>query len=83
MLDRLYKHIQANFVALILISTLVVLGLWAMGYILNGFYDYKFDLTSCWVGFSAISAGVIKYFIDSWLNSQRGNMPKFGGGDNG
>ena len=54
-----------------------------MGYILNGFYDYKFDLTSCWVGFSAISAGVIKYFIDSWLNSQRGNMPKFGGGDNG
>lgn len=79
MLDKFYKHIQINYIALILIATLLVFCLWTIGYLLNGLFDYKFDLASCWVGFSAIATGILKYFIDSMLNSKKGEMPERSG----
>lgn len=76
---RLLVFLHDNWVGVILLMTLLVFLAWLMGYLLNGFYGYKFDLQSCWAGFGAIAtaagAGWGKWFVDSKLNSIAGEMP--------
>ena len=63
----------------IVITFLVLFLSWWVGYICNGLFGTKFDLKSCWDGFTALSgAGVlsaIKYVMDSWKNSNDGEKP--------
>lgn len=58
---------------------------WAIGYFANALFGTKFDIRSCWDGFTTLSgAGVIaaiKYITDSLLNSESGNTPYGGNGN--
>lgn len=57
--------------------------LYILGYLLNGFCHYNFDLSSIWAGITAIGAGGFfqlgNYAIDSLYNSPAGKPPKEGG----
>ena len=46
---------------------------WTIGYFANALWGMKFEIRSCWDGFTTLSgAGVlamVKYIMDSWKNS--------------
>lgn len=52
---------------------------WAIGYFANALVGTKFDIRSCWDGFTTLGgAGVlatVKYIMDSWKNSNNGVNP--------
>lgn len=70
------NYIKTHWLQLIILALLLVFVLWAVGYISNGLFGTKFELQSCWQGLSTVgSAGflaALKYLIDSWLNSPKG-----------
>lgn len=97
MFNKAYKWIKRNFLALernvfdfihnytleIILMSFIGLGFcWAIGYFCNALYGMKFELQSCWAGFSAIGgAGVlaaVKYCMDSWKNTPAGTAPTQG-----
>lgn len=53
---------------------------WAIGYWCNALFNMKFDLPSCWAGFSVLSGAgvmvVLKYFADTFGNSPMGEKIK-------
>ena len=53
---------------------------WSIGYFSNALFGTKFDIASCWGGFAALGGSgtlaAIKYFVDSWLNSPKGELMK-------
>jgi len=57
--------------------------LYILGYLLNGFCGYNFDLNSIWTGITAIGAGGVlqlgNYAIDSLYNSPANKPPRDGG----
>ena len=64
----------------LIILAFIFMGMcWAIGYFCNALYGMKFELQSCWGGFTAIGgAGVlasVKYCMDSWKNSPEGEAP--------
>ena len=72
---------------MILFFILLVLFSWAVGFYMNGFFGFKFELNSVWQGLgaciTAISglltlAGVnlAKHYVDSRYNSAAGEKPK-------
>jgi hypothetical protein len=72
-----------NYTLEIILLSFIGLGFcWGIGYFANALYGYKFELASCWAGFSAIGgAGVlaaIKYCMDSWKNTPQGEIPEQG-----
>ena len=71
MLTSLKKHLIEVFAGMFLLLFIF----WSIGYFGNALYGLKFDLASCWGGISALGgAGIlsaVKYFADSWLNSER------------
>lgn len=69
-----------NFILEIILLAFIGLGIcWGIGYFANALYGYKFELASCWAGFSAIGgAGVlaaVKYCTDSFKNTEDGTAP--------
>jgi hypothetical protein len=72
-----------NFILEIILLSFIGLGVcWGIGYFANALYGYKFELASCWAGFSAIGgAGVlaaVKYCTDSFKNTEDGVAPAQG-----
>jgi len=73
------SKIQKYLVEAITGAFLLLFLFWAVGYWCNAIYGTKFDLRSCWDGFTTLGgAGVlaaIKYIADSWKNSSDGDKP--------
>ncbi len=73
------SKIQKYLVEAITGAFLLLFLFWAVGYWCNALYNTKFDLRSCWDGFTTLGgAGVlaaIKYIADSWKNSSDGDKP--------
>lgn len=72
-----------NFILEIILLAFIGLGIcWGIGYFCNALYGMKFELASCWAGFSAIGgAGVlaaVKYCTDSFKNTEEGVAPAQG-----
>lgn len=72
-----------NYTLEIILIAFISLGFcWSVGYFCNAIYGMKFELASCWAGFSAIGgAGVlaaVKYCMDSWKNTPEGEAPSQG-----
>lgn len=72
-----------NFILEIILLAFIGLGIcWSIGYFCNALYGMKFELASCWAGFSAIGgAGVlaaVKYCTDSFKNTEEGTAPMQG-----
>lgn len=78
-LDSFLSLVHRYVLELIILMFVALFTFWACGFFANALYGYKFDLQSCWGGFSAIGgAGVlaaIKYCTDSWKNSPEGVPP--------
>jgi len=78
-LDDFLGLIHRYVLELIILMFVALFVFWSCGFFANALYDCKFDLQSCWGGFSAIGgAGVlaaIKYCTDSWKNSPDGVPP--------
>ena len=72
-----------NYTLEIILMSFIGLGFCrGIGYFCNALLGMKFELASCWAGFSAIGgAGVlasIKYCMDSWKNTPEGQAPSQG-----
>lgn len=80
LLDSFFGLIHKYVLEIIILMFMTLFFLWTVAFIGNGLYGYRFDLQSCWGGFSAIGgAGVlaaIKYCMDSWKNSPEGELPR-------
>lgn len=78
-MQKIMDFLHDNWVGIIFIMTLILFFAWLAGYIANGLYNCRFDLSSCWAGVGSIaSAGVLgwgKWFVDSRENSPPGEMP--------
>ena len=75
----LQKHIAVICIAFGLFSAIFVMFSWALGYYLNALYGYKFDIGSCWQGFTAMGVGLVglfKWLTDSRYNSEEKENPK-------
>ena len=63
----------------IMTMTVILFILFCLGFILNGFWGFTFNLDVIWSGLGAISAasitGLGKYFVDSLYNSNKGEPP--------
>jgi len=79
LLDAFLGLVHRYVLELIILMFMTLFSLWMFAFLANGLYGYKFDLQSCWGGFSAIGgAGVlaaVKYCTDSWKNSPEGEPP--------
>ena len=77
------KKIQKYLIESIIAAFLLLFLFWGVGYWANALYGTKFDLRSCWDGFTTLGgAGVLamlKYVMDSWKNSNDGDNPYDGG----
>lgn len=74
-LDKIKTHLIEIFAGMFLLLFIF----WSVGYWANAIFDTKFDLQSCWGGVAALGGSgtlaVLKYFADSWLNTERGEKP--------
>lgn len=52
---------------------------WLIGYFADALYGMKFELKSCWDGFTTLGGAgvlaVVRYIMDSWKNSDDGVNP--------
>lgn len=73
------NKVQKYMVEAVCAAFFLLFVLYVMGYCLNGFWGFRFELGSVWQGISALSgSGVLamcKYIVDSWANSSRGVSP--------
>ena len=80
-IDSIMILVRRYLLEIIVLMFITLFSFWAIAFFANGLYGYKFDLQSCWGGFSAIGgAGVlaaVKYCMDSWKNSPEGQEPTF------
>ena len=75
----LQKHIAVICMAFGLLSAVFVMVSWGVGYYANALFGYKFEIASCWQGFSAMGVGLVglfKWLTDSKFNSSEGEKPK-------
>jgi len=82
-MDWLQKHIAVICMAFGLLTGIFIIVSWGVGYYANALFGAKFDLASCWQGISAAGVGLVgllKWLIDSGLNSDKNKIP-FGEGD--
>jgi len=79
-LDLIMSLFKKYMLELLCMSFFIIFDLWVFGYLMNGLYGYKFDLTSSVQAIGAISsAGIltaIKYTIDSTKNTVLGESPE-------
>ena len=73
------KKIQKYMIEAITGAFLLLFLFWTIGYFANALYGMKFEIRSCWDGFTTLGgAGVlamVKYIMDSWKNSGEGEGP--------
>jgi hypothetical protein len=92
-LNNISKFLTKNWLGVVIILTailmlfvLVVCFSWLFGYWSNALYGTKFEISSCWQGFSILvtglggivalaKAGYTSFKIDSKYNSKEGEMP--------
>ena len=79
MFNNIINFIEKNWIAIILISIILLLLCWVIGYFCNAIYLTHFELSSVWAGIMALSGGgvvgISKYFVDSKYNSDSGKPP--------
>ena len=73
------KGLQKYMIEAITGAFLLLFLFWTIGYFANALLGMKFEIRSCWDGFTTLSgAGVlamVKYIMDSWKNSEDGTNP--------
>jgi len=73
------KTIQKYMLEIIAGAFLLLFLFWAIGYWANALYGTKFDIHSCWDGFTTLGGAgilaVVRYIMDSWKNSDSGINP--------
>lgn len=73
------QNLQKHMLEAIAAAFLLLFIFWAIGYFANALAGSKFDIRSCWDGFTTLGgAGVlaiVKYVMDSWQNSNNGEQP--------
>ena len=73
------KKVQKYMIEAITGAFLLLFLFWTIGYFANALLGTKFDIRSCWDGFTTLGgAGVlamVKYIMDSWKNSSEGARP--------
>lgn len=73
------KPIQKYMIETIAAAFILLFVFWSIGYFANALYDAKFDIHSCWDGFTTLGgAGVlamVQYVMNSWKNSKNGENP--------
>ena len=73
------RKIQKYMIEAITGAFLLLFLFWTIGYFANALLGTKFDIRSCWDGFTTLGgAGVlamVKYIMDSWKNSSEGEKP--------
>jgi len=77
-MNWLQKHIAVICMAFGLFSGMFVIVSWGIGYYANALFNMHFDLASCWSGIGAIGVGLVgllKWLVDSGLNTNKGDMP--------
>ena len=77
--DDAMKRLQKYMIEAITGAFLLLFLFWTIGYFANALLGMKFEIRSCWDGFTTLSgAGVlamVKYIMDSWKNSEDGTNP--------
>ncbi|WP_427112459.1 hypothetical protein [Megasphaera sueciensis] len=75
MLQKIHKHMLDIIAGAFLLLFLC----WMIGYFADALYDMKFEIKSCWDGFTTLSGAgilaVVRYIMDSWKNSDNGVNP--------
>ena len=70
------RKIQKYMIEAITGAFLLLFLFWTIGYFANALLGTKFDIRSCWDGFTTLGgAGVlamVKYIMDSWKNDAEG-----------
>ena len=73
------NKIQQYMIEAIIAAFMLLFLFWSVGYWANALLNTKFDLKSCWDGFTTLGGGgllaVLKYIMDSWKNSGDGDKP--------
>ena len=83
------NKIQQYLIEAIIAAFMLLFLFWAIGYWWNALGGAKFDLKSCWDGFTTLGGAgllaVLKYIMDSVANSSKGENPyqNNGGNENG
>ena len=83
-----YEILSTGLHVALMIIVLIIIACYVLGFILNGFFGYKFELSTVWQGVTAVVTGIAtlfnmnknyldKYKIDSELNSESGKAPDF------
>jgi hypothetical protein len=79
------KKVQKYMIEAITGAFLLLFLFWTIGYFANALWGMKFEIRSCWDGFTTLGgAGVlamVKYIMDSWKNSEDGAKPYEGSND--
>ena len=73
------NKIQKYMIETIIAAFMLLFLFWGVGYWCNALLNTKFDLKSCWDGFTTLGGAgllaVLKYIMDSWKNSGDGDKP--------
>ena len=73
------RRLQKYMIEAITGAFLLLFLFWTIGYFANALFGMKFEIRSCWDGFTTLGgAGVlamVKYIMDSWKNSGEGEGP--------
>ena len=76
---KLMTFLHDYMIQLFLLMISFVFLSWGIGYYSNALFGTHFELQSCWAGLATVGSagfvGVVKLFIDSLLNSKRGEKP--------
>ena len=71
--------LKKYFLEILLMFFVALFIFWSIGYFANAIYGMKFDLSSCWGGFTALGGAgflaTVKYIMDSKYNSDDGVLP--------
>ena len=71
--------IKKHFLEVLCCNFILLFLFWSIGYFMNALYGTKFDLASCWGGFTALGGAgflaTVKYIMDSRYNSEEGFSP--------
>ena len=73
---KLMTFLHDYMIQLFLLLIFFVFFSWSIGYYSNALFGTHFELQSCWAGLATVGSagfiGMLKYLIDSWLNSEQG-----------
>lgn len=84
LIARIFQFIRVRQVGVMLTLMMFFLSFvmfsWVVGFWLNGLLDMHFDLSSCWQGIAAVTAGLVTVagfaaspYVKLWLSSKWGS----------